>query len=115
MEETPEFTVMPQHIFIISEIEGLKREIKSLKGTIINQLQDEMDKRGFSSTDNNTKTIIDAMVPETKETMEEIVRKTEVLMSKVTEEYRTNGSNIMDIAIEEEVDEEDNDFLMMRN
>ena len=41
--------------------------------------------------------------------------KTEVLMSKVTEEYRTNGSNIMDIAIEEEVDEEDDDFLMMRN
>ena len=54
----------------MSEIEGLKCEIKSLKGKIINQLQDDMDKRGFSSTDHNIKTIIDAMESQTKQIME---------------------------------------------
>ena len=49
-EETSEFTGIPSHILLTSEIESLKREIDSLKGTIINQLQDNMDKRGFSST-----------------------------------------------------------------
>ena len=37
--------------------------------------------------------------------MEQTVRKTEVLMSKVTDISRTNGSNIMDISIEEEEEE----------
>ena len=60
-EDAPDFTDITPHIPIMSYIEGLKREIESLKGTIINQLQYEMDKRGFSSTDKNTKTIIDAM------------------------------------------------------
>ena len=83
----------------MSEIEGLKREIESLKGTIINQLQDEMYKRGFSSTEYNTKTIIDAIASQTKQIMEEIVRETEVLTSKVTEGSGTNGSNLMDISI----------------
>ena len=68
----------------MSGIEGLKREIESLKGEIINQLQADMDKMGFSSTEHNTKTVIDAMAPQTKQIMEEIVRKTEVLKSKVT-------------------------------
>ena len=31
----------------MSDIEGLKHEIESLKGTIIHKLQDEMDKIGF--------------------------------------------------------------------
>ena len=41
--------------------------------------------------------------------MEEIVRKTEVLMSKVTEGPGTNASTIMDMVIEEEEEEEGND------
>ena len=69
----------------MSDIEGLKREIDYLKGTIINKLQYEMDKRGFSSMDQNTKKINDAMKSQTKDTMGEIVRKTEVITSKVTE------------------------------
>ena len=93
----------------MSEIEGLKLEIKSLKGTIINQLQDEMDKRGFSSTEHNTKAIIDTMASQTKQNMEEIVRKTEVLTSKVREGSVTNGYNIMDIVIEEKEEEEGNE------
>ena len=60
-EDTPEFTGIPPHILLMLEIEELKHEIYSLKGTIINQLQDGMDKRGYSSTEHNTKTIIDAM------------------------------------------------------
>ena len=60
-----------------------------------------MEKRGISSTDRNTKTIIDAMASQTKNITEEIVRKTEVLKIRVTEASGTNGSNIMDIAIEE--------------
>ena len=59
-ENTPEITGIPPHILLMSEIDGLKREIKYLKGEIINQLQDEMDKRGFSTMDNNIRTIIDA-------------------------------------------------------
>ena len=69
----------------MSDIEGLKREIESLKETILNQLQDEMDKRGFFFMEHNTKTIIDAMTSQTKQTMQEIVKKTEVITSKVTE------------------------------
>ena len=65
-EYTPGFTVIPTHIIIMSEIELLKREIKSLKGIIINQLQDEMDKRGFSSMYHNTKEIIDEMASQKK-------------------------------------------------
>ena len=45
----------------MSDIEGLKHEIKYMMGKIINQLQDDIYKRGFSSVDNNTITIIDAM------------------------------------------------------
>ena len=83
-EDTPEFTVILPNIFLISEIDRFKHKIESLKGKIINQLKDEMENRGFSSTDHNTKTIIDAMESKTKQTMEEIVRKTEVITSKVT-------------------------------
>ena len=54
----------------MSEIEVLKREIDYLKGTIINQLQDEMGKRGFYSMDHNNKTIIDAVASQTKQIME---------------------------------------------
>ena len=82
-EDTPEFTGIPPHVILVSDIEGLKREIESLKGTIINQLQDQMDERGFSSTVHNTKTTIDAMASQTKQIMEEIVGKNEVLTSKV--------------------------------
>ena len=43
-----------------------------------------------------------------KDITEEIVRKTELLQSKVTEGSGWNGSNLMDIAIEEEEEEEVN-------
>ena len=61
-----------------------------------------MDKIGFSSTDHNTNTIIDAMASQTKQIMEEIVRNNEVLQIKVIEVSGGNGSNLMDIVIEEE-------------
>ena len=61
-----------------------------------------MGKRGFSSTENNTKTIIDTMASQTKHIMEEIMRKTGLLTSKAIEVSGTNGSNIMDIAIDSE-------------
>ena len=105
-EETSKLTVIPPHIFIISEIEGTKREIEYLKGTIINYLQYEIYKRRFSSTEHNAKTIIDAMESQAKQIMEEIVRNNEVLTSKVKEGSQKNYSNIMDIAIEEEEEEE---------
>ena len=44
--------------------------------------------------------IIDAMASQKKQIMEEIVRKTEVLTSKVKEVSGKNVSNIMDIVIE---------------
>ena len=69
-EDTPEFTGILTHILILSEVERLKRAIESLKGEIINQLQDEMDKRGFSSMEHNTKTIIDAMASQIKQITE---------------------------------------------
>ena len=62
MEDTLDFSVITTHIIIMLEIEGLKSEIKSLKGKIVNQLQDDTEKRGFSSIEQNTKIIIDAMV-----------------------------------------------------
>ena len=62
----------------------MKREIESLKGAIINKLQDEMENIGFFSTEHNIKAIIDAMASEKKHIMEEIVRKIEVLTGKVT-------------------------------
>ena len=83
IEYTPELTGIPPNILLMSQIEVLKPEIKSLKGKIINQLQDDMYKRGFSSTDHNTKTIIDSMTSQTRQIMETIVRNTEVLPSEV--------------------------------
>ena len=59
--DTPEFTGIPPHIILMSEIEGSKREIEYLKETITNHIKDEMEKRGFSSTKHNTKTIIYGM------------------------------------------------------
>ena len=99
-EDTPEFIIIPQHILLMSEIEGVKREIESLKETIVNQLQDDMDKRGFFFMEHNTKTIIDAMTSQTKQTMQEIVKKTEVITSKVKEVSGTNASNVMDVVID---------------
>ena len=61
-----------------------------------------MDKRVFSSVEHNTKTIIGAMVSQIKQITEEIVRRTELLTSKVTKVSGTNGFNIMDMAIDEE-------------
>ena len=61
-----------------------------------------MDKIGFSSTDHNTNTIIDSMASQTKQIIEEIVRNNEVLQIKVIEVSGGNGSNLMDIVIEEE-------------
>ena len=92
----------------MSEIEGLKHDIKSMKGTMTDQLQYDMDKRGFSYRENNTNTIIDTMESKTKQIMKEMVRKTEVLTSKLTEESGTNDSNRMDIVIEEEEEGEGN-------
>ena len=68
-----------------------------------------MDKRGFYSKEHNTNTIIDAMVSQIKHIMKEISRKTELLTIKLTEGSGTNGSNIMDIEIEEEEEKEGNE------
>ena len=65
-EDTSEFTGIPSHILLMSNIEVLKLEFESLKGTIINQLKYDMDTRGFSSAEHNTKKIIDAMASQTK-------------------------------------------------
>ena len=70
MEYNPEFTGIPTYILFMSDLEVLKREIESLKGAITNQLQDEMDKIGFSSTEHNTNMIIDAMASKTEQIME---------------------------------------------
>ena len=70
-----------------------------------------MYKRGFSSSNHNTNTIIDVMASQTKHIMEEIVRKTDVLTSKLIEGSGTNGSNLMDILIEEEEEEEGNEYF----
>ena len=59
-----------------------------------------MDKRGFSSTEHNTKMIIDTMKSQTKHITEEIVRKSDKIIIKVIEGSVTNSSNIMDIVIE---------------
>ena len=61
MEYNPEFTGIPPHILLMSEINGLKHDMEYLKKKIIDQLQDVTNKRGFYSLDHNTKTIIDAM------------------------------------------------------
>ena len=61
----------------------MKRKIESLKGKIINQLQDEMEKRGSYYTEKNTMMIIDAVASQ-KQIMEEIVRENELITSKVT-------------------------------
>ena len=68
-----------------------------------------MYKRGFYSKEHNTNTIIDAMVSQIKHIMKEISRKTELLTIKLTEGSGTNGSNIMDIEIEEEEEKEGNE------
>ena len=44
-----------------------------------------MVKKVYYFTEHNNKTIIDAMASQTKKIMEEIVRNTEVLISKVAE------------------------------
>ena len=67
-----------------------------------------MEKKGFSFTENNTRTIIDSMASQTKNIMEETVRKTEVITSKVTEGSGKNGVNIMYISIDEGKEEEGN-------
>ena len=84
-EDTPEFTGIPPNILLMSEIEGLKREIESL----------------IFSTEHNIKAIIDSMVSQTKQIMEEILSNTEVLTSELKEVSVTNGSNIMYIVIED--------------
>ena len=60
-----------------------------------------MDKKGFYYTEHTTKKIIYAMAWLTKQIIKEIVRKTEVLTSKVAYVSGRNGSNIMDILIDE--------------
>ena len=67
-----------------------------------------MEKRDFSFMDHNTKKIIDEMTSQTKQIIKEIGRKTEVLKSKVKQGSGTNDSNIMDIEIEKEEQEEGN-------
>ena len=93
----------------MSEIKLLRRKINSLEVTIINQLQDEVYKRGCSSAEHNTKTIFNTMESQIKQIIEEIVSKTEVITSKVIDGSETNVSNITDIAIEEEEEEEGNE------
>ena len=111
MEDTPEFDVIPPHILLMSEIEVFKSEIESLKGKIINNMQDVLDKRLFSSTDHNTKTVVNAMASQTKYIMEEIVSKTEVISSKITEVSGTNDSNRMEIVIDKEEEEDGNEYF----
>ena len=51
------------------------------------------------------------MASQTKNITEEILRKTEVITSKVTDGSVKNDSNLMDIAIEGEEEEEGNEFF----
>ena len=69
-EDTPGFTGTNPHIILMSQIELLKHEIDYLKGKIINQLQDDIYKRVFSSMEHNNNTIIDTMTSQTKQLME---------------------------------------------
>ena len=60
-EYIPYFSGIPTNILLMLEIKVLKHEIDSLKGTILNPLQDKLQKIGFYSSDHNIKTIIDAL------------------------------------------------------
>eukprot|EP00804_Cyclotella_cryptica_P010385 CCRYP_019998-RA/>CCRYP_019998-RA protein AED:0.31 eAED:0.47 QI:0/0/0/1/0/0/5/0/276 len=54
---TPSFTGIPPHVIQLTKLRELKLKIDSLKEGVLNEIKDEMEKRGFALSEFNTHTV----------------------------------------------------------
>jgi hypothetical protein len=59
--DTPTFTGIPPHVTQLSELKSVQEKLDALKGSLMDEMKSEMEKRGFASTECNTMKILDAM------------------------------------------------------
>jgi hypothetical protein len=77
--DTPNFTGIPPHVVQLSELEKLERKVACLKDDILGGMRDEMDRRGFKSTECNTNDIIAAMTAMSERIVKDLLEKTELV------------------------------------
>ena len=110
--DTPKITGVPPHVTHLAELHTLKEEIISLREGMMKDLRDEMDKRGFNSTENNTQQIMalitevttnqtNAIVDRLIETTNLCERSLTAAANQATEDY---GAAEMEIEEELEVE-----------
>jgi hypothetical protein len=58
---TPSFTGIPPHVVQLNELKSMQAKLDALKDSVMDEMKCEMEKRGFASTECNTKKITDAI------------------------------------------------------
>lgn len=58
---TPSFTGIPPHVVQLNELKSMQAKLDALKDSVMEEMKCEMEKRGFASTECNTKKITDAI------------------------------------------------------
>ena len=76
--DTPMSTGIPPHIAQLAKLELLQQTIASLKGDILGGMTEEMDKRGFSSTESKTSDILAAISAMSEKIVSNFLEKTDL-------------------------------------
>ena len=110
--DTPKFTGLPPHVVQLAELHTLKEEVTNMREGMMKDFREEMDKRGFNSSENNTQQILDLITEvtttQTNAIVTRIIERTNLcersLVAAVNQTAEDYGTAEMEI--EEELEEE---------
>ena len=115
-EDTPVSTGVPPHVLHMAdiyelqmELKSLKQEMKDMKTSLMNEIKQEMDSRGFGSTEHNTGQIMElitALADKQTEALTDIVNrlteKTNLSTASFEQAVATSAAEYQDFVMEEE-------------
>jgi hypothetical protein len=105
--DTPQLTGIPPHILALAEMEELKREIMSLESKIVASLREELDSRGFGSTEFNAERFERSMQQQTNNIVTELLKRTSLTERAILEAREQRDDEFAQFVIVEEDDEDE--------
>ena len=93
--DTPKFTGIPPHVLILSDMEKLKVKVVDLEKTIVSDLKDAMDERGFTTAAYNHKMLVEQITEKNKELFTDMITQTGMTLRKQQDDLdKMNDPNL---------------------
>eukprot|EP00804_Cyclotella_cryptica_P030556 CCRYP_014841-RA/>CCRYP_014841-RA protein AED:0.29 eAED:0.28 QI:0/0/0/1/1/1/2/0/385 len=102
---TPSFTGIPPHVVQLTELRELKLKIDSLKEGVLNEIKDEMEKRGFASSEFNTHTVT-SRIDAVGEMVRTMLSNVDQVRRTADQQAATDFSTVLVIDEEDDCEEE---------